>query len=137
MSDKYVYVLDSCAIIAFLYGEQGNDTVKDLLNADNEIYMHSVSVLEVYYDAIRRIESDKADLFLKWIFNDSPIKILFEVTEKTIRDAGYFKSVYKISLGDSFVLATAKLHNAKIISSDHHEFDVIEKQENINFLWIR
>jgi uncharacterized protein len=135
MSDKYV--LDSCAIIAFLYGEQGKGTVKDLLNGDNEIYMHSVSVLEVYYDAIKRIESDKADLFLKWIFNDSPIKILLEVTEKTIRDAGYFKSAYKISLGDSFVLATAKLHNAKIISSDHHEFDVIEKQENVNFLWIR
>jgi predicted nucleic acid-binding protein len=114
MSGKYV--LDSCAIIAFLYGEQGKDTVKDLLNGDNEVYMHSVSVLEVYYDAIKRIESDKADLFLKWIFNDSPIKIL---------------------LGDSFVLATARLHNAKIISSDHHEFDVIEKQEKVNFLWLR
>ncbi|MDR1829613.1 MAG: PIN domain-containing protein [Candidatus Fibromonas sp.] len=135
MSHKYV--LDSCAIIAFLYGEQGKDAVKDLLNGDNEVYMHSVNVLEVYYDAIKRIESNKADLFLKWIFNDSPIKILHEITENTIRDAGYFKSAYKISLGDSFVLATAKLQNAKIISSDHHEFDIIEKQENINFLWIR
>jgi predicted nucleic acid-binding protein len=135
MSNKYV--LDSCATIAFLYGEQGKDAVKDLLNGDDEIYMHSVSVLEVYYDSLKRIESEKADLFLKWIFNDSPIRILYEITEDTIRDAGYFKSAYKISLGDSFVLATAKLHDAKIISSDHHEFDIIEKQENINFFWIR
>jgi predicted nucleic acid-binding protein len=135
MSDKYV--LDSCAIIAFLYGEQGKDTVKDLLNGDNDIYMHSVSILEVYYDAIKRIESDKADLFLKWVFNNSPIKILYEITEKTIRDAGHFKSTYKISLGDSFVLATAKLYNARIVSSDHHEFDIVEKQEDIDFLWIR
>ena len=135
MSHKYV--LDSCAIIAFLYGEQGKDTVKDLLNGNNEIYMHSVSVLEVYYDAIKRIESNKADLFLKWIFNDSPIEILHEITENTIRDAGYFKSTYKISLGDSFVLATAKSYDARVISSDHHEFDVIEKSENISFLWIK
>ncbi|GBU24212.1 hypothetical protein R83H12_00840 [Fibrobacteria bacterium R8-3-H12] len=135
MNEKYV--LDSCAIIAFLYGEQGKDTVKDLLNGDNEIYMHSVSVLEVYYDAIKRIKSDKADLFLKWVLNDSPIKILYEITEDTIMAAGRFKAAYKISLGDSFVLVTAKLHNAKIISSDHHEFDIIEKRENINFLWIR
>jgi PIN domain nuclease of toxin-antitoxin system len=27
-----IYVLDSCAIIAFLYGEQGKDMVKDFLN---------------------------------------------------------------------------------------------------------
>jgi len=49
----------------------------------------------------------------------------------------YFKSKYKISLGDSFVLATAKLYDAKIVSSDHHEFDIIEKSENIKFLWIK
>jgi len=60
-------------------------------NGNDKVYMHSVSVLEVYYDAIKRIENDKADLFLTWIFNDSPIKILYEITENTIRDAGHFK----------------------------------------------
>jgi len=132
-----ISVLDSCAIIAFLYGEQGKDTVKEVLNGDDEIYMHSVSVLEVYYDTIKRIGHDEADLFLKWIFNETSIKIIFDITENTIKNAGYFKSKYKISLGDSFVLATAKLYNAKIISSDHHEFDIIEKSENISFLWIK
>jgi len=53
------------------------------------------------------------------------------------KSAGYYKSKYKISLGDFFVLATAKEYNAIILSSDHHEFDIIEISENINFLWIR
>ena len=127
------YVLDSCAIIAFLYREQGYDVVKKLLNGADEIYMHSVNVLEVYYDALKRIGRDKADRLLKWILNDSSIRILYEITEEMIRDAGHFKSAYKMS----FILVTATLHNAKIVSADHHELDIIEKQENIDFLWIR
>ena len=130
-------VLDSCAIIAFLYGEQVKDIVKEVLKSNDEIYMHSVNVLEVYYDTIKRVGHDKADLFLKWIFNKTSVKIIFEITENTIKNAGYFKSKYKISLGDSFVLATARLYDAKVISSDHHEFDIIEKSENISFLWIK
>ncbi|MDR2732368.1 MAG: hypothetical protein LBB36_04030, partial [Fibromonadaceae bacterium] len=65
------------------------------------------------------------------------IRIIYEITENVIKNAGYFKSEYKISLGDTFVLAIAKLYNTKIISSDHHEFDIIEKSENVEFLWIR
>ena len=92
---------------------------------------------EVYYDTIKRIGHNEADLFLKWILNRTSIKVIFEITEDTIKNAGYFKSKYKISLGDSFVLATAKSYDARVISSDHHEFDVIEKSENISFLWIK
>jgi len=135
MSDKFV--IDSCAMIAFLYGEPGKDVVKDALNGDNDVYMHSVNILEVYYDSVKRIGNAEAGIFLKWIFDESPIEILYEITEDTIIEAGYFKSKYKISLGDSFVLAASKLRNARIISSDHHEFDIIEKLEDIDFLWIR
>ena len=92
---------------------------------------------EVYYDTIKRIGHNEADLFLKWILNRTSIKVIFEVTENTIKNAGYFKSKYKISLGDSFVLATAKSYGARVISSDHHEFDIIEKSEDIRFLWIK
>ena len=54
-----------------------------------------------------------------------------------IRKIGYFKTNYKISFADSFVLASAKLNNARIITSDHHEFDVIEKDGDMDFEWIR
>ena len=129
-------VLDACAILALIKGEQGSDIVKNAIENNEDIFLHSVTFLEIYYNLIKELGKDSANLFFKHI-KQTKIKIIYEITEDTIKSAGYFKSTYKISLGDSFVLAIAKLYNAEIISSDHHEFDVIEKSENIKFLWIR
>ena len=130
------FVLDACAVLALIKGEQGMNIVRSAIESDDEVFLHSVTLLEVYYNVAKEHGMDNADLFFEQIMQTT-IKIIYEITENTIKHAGYFKSKYKISLGDSFVLATAKLHNATIISSDHHELDTIEMSENINFLWIR
>ena len=66
-----------------------------------------------------------------------PIEVLNMISIPMIQEIGYFKTKYKISFADSFVLAVAKLNNAKIVTSDHHEFDVIEKSGDVSFEWIR
>ena len=130
------FVLDACAVLALIKDEQGATVVKDVMVSDAEIFLHAVTLVEIYYNISKEFGINKADSFFD-IITQTKIKIIYETTESTIKNAGYFKSKYKISLGDSFVLAIAKFHNAKIISSDHHEFDPIEKSENIDFLWIR
>ncbi|MCL2041153.1 MAG: PIN domain-containing protein [Bacteroidales bacterium] len=130
------FVLDACAVLALIKGEQGMNIVKSAIESDAEVFIHSVTLLEIYYNVAKELGIDSADLFFEQIIQ-TKIKIIYEITESTIKSAGYMKSKYKISLGDSFVLATAKWHKAKVISSDHHELDVIETSENIDFLWIR
>ena len=44
---------------------------------------------------------------------------------------------YNISLADSIALAQTVISDGVLITSDHHELDIIEKKENINFVWIR
>lgn len=66
-----------------------------------------------------------------------PVELINTITMKLIHEIGYFKTTYKISFADSFVLAAAKLNNAKVVTSDHHEFDVIEKSGDVAFEWIR
>ena len=130
------FVLDACAVLAFLRKEQGADIVKNVIESDAEKLLHSVTLLEVYYNLAKELGIDSADLFFELIL-ETKIRIIYEITGNTIKNAGYFKSKYKISLGDSFVLATAKLYNATIVSSDHHEFDIIENSEKMDLLWIR
>jgi PIN domain nuclease of toxin-antitoxin system len=130
------FILDACAVLALLREEQGMDIARNVIESDAETLLHAVTFLEIYYNLTNELGIDSADLFFEQI-TQTKIKIIYEITEDTIKQAGYFKSNYKISLGDSFVLATAKLCNAKIVSSDHHELDVIEKSENMKFLWIR
>ena len=51
------YLLDACAVIAFLNKEAGAETIAGLIQKaeDGEIvlYMTSIQALEVYYDRIR------------------------------------------------------------------------------------
>jgi PIN domain nuclease of toxin-antitoxin system len=62
------YVLDACAMIAVLNGEEGAGIIKELFEkaetGEVTVSMHAVNVLEVYYDRIRAINSEVADEFL-------------------------------------------------------------------------
>jgi predicted nucleic acid-binding protein len=66
-----------------------------------------------------------------------PIEINSEISDNLLKEAGRFKITYKISLADSIVLAEAKMNSASIITADHHEFNIIEESENMDFFWIR
>jgi predicted nucleic acid-binding protein len=63
------YVLDACAVIALLDGEEGAEIVKDLFEKAEAgkitVYIHSVNLLEVYYDRIRAINLEVAEEFLE------------------------------------------------------------------------
>ncbi|GHV55849.1 hypothetical protein FACS1894216_19040 [Synergistales bacterium] len=131
------YVLDACALIALIKKEQGFELVRDIIEkTSNEVLLHSVNLLEVYYE-LRRDLGEEADKLLTAV-KYSPIDVIFLITDELIRVAARFKNSYKISLGDSFVLATAHISGGTVVSSDHHEFDIIENsKEKIAFCWMR
>ncbi|MDR1913985.1 MAG: hypothetical protein LBQ68_05820 [Clostridiales bacterium] len=55
-----------------------------------------------------------------------------------MRQAGKFKSIHKrISLADAFAVAQTITSGGVLVTSDHHEFDVIDSAGTIEFLWIR
>ncbi len=66
-----------------------------------------------------------------------PILFIETISQELIKLIGYFKTHYRISFADSFVLATAKLNDARVLTSDHHEFDEVEKSGDVLFEWIR
>lgn len=134
------YVLDACALLALLRNEPGADKVAAAINAANdgeaEIIMHKANLLEVYYDLCRSLGKEKADLILSEILK-RPIDINAEITDEIFSEAGRLKASYKISFADSFALAQAIVFDGDLLTSDHHEFDAIEKAESIRFLWVR
>jgi predicted nucleic acid-binding protein len=66
-----------------------------------------------------------------------PIRFIEAISDPLIEEAATFKLSNKISVADSFALATAKMEGAKLVTSDHHEFDPIDKNGDMEFLWIR
>jgi predicted nucleic acid-binding protein len=131
------YVLDACALIAFFRGETGGETLDDLFSEpQNRFHLHSVTLAEIFYDSLRTSGSQNAnDLFED--VSGLPIHIAWNLTPELIERVGRFKTTQRISFADCFVLALAEMGNAAVISTDHHEFDVIEQKNVLRFLWLR
>lgn len=138
MQDKYV--LDSCALLAFVYRENGSELVKSILEQAEFgsilVYMNKLNLFESYYDIIRSRGLSQSEELYKYV-QMSPIKIIDGISDTVFRKAGILKNQYKISLADSIAIGETLVMDASILTSDHHEFDIIEENENIRFSWIR
>lgn len=118
MADRYV--LDTSAILAFLGGEQGADSVGRLLRAARagriQVLICSISLMEVLYTALRAKGEDEAVRLLalvrawplEWVYPD----------EKALLQAGSLKASYRLSVADALIAAVARLHHAKLVHKD-------------------
>jgi predicted nucleic acid-binding protein len=131
------YVIDACALIAYLRKEEGSDKLRVLFkDSNNRFFIHSVNVGEVYYDSLRISGKEKA----RELFGDIarlPINIIWTLDIPFIELVGKYKTSFSISYADSFVLALAEREGGTVISTDHHEFDAIEKTRVLAFYWLR
>ena len=131
------YSIDACALIAFFHGEVGGEKLKELfINPENNFCIHSINVSEVYYDFLKRSNKEDADAFLEDC-KKLPIEIIWNINEELLMLASQFKTKYKISIADSYFLAIAQINKATPISTDHHEFDILEKNNEFEFFWLR
>jgi predicted nucleic acid-binding protein len=137
---KDTYFLDACALIAFLSNEEGTDKIESILKnarkGECNLFMNKLNLLEIYYWVYREEGEEKAEEVLEKILK-LPIKIIKTIRDKVFKEAGRLKATYKISLADSIVLAETLVKKARLVTSDHHEFDEVEGKEKINFHWFR
>lgn len=134
------FVLDACALIAYLNGEEGSERLEQLLDRarlnEVELYVASVNVYEVFYDALRRVGAEQASVLLSDVYS-LPLNVIEVVDQTLIRLAGRFKVNYQMSVADSLALALAERLNALLVTTDHHEFDAVEADDAAFFYWLR
>jgi predicted nucleic acid-binding protein len=135
------YVLDACALIAYLAEEKGKgyEAVNELFTRmeedDISFYMSVFNLIEVYYDFIRKYKSvEWADEIMQQV-DDLPIEIIGTVSHTVYRETARLKGFYRISLADAIACATAKSLAAAVVTKDH-EIRAVEQGENLSVLWI-
>jgi predicted nucleic acid-binding protein len=132
--------LDACALIAALANEDGADNVRkiiqDAIDGNVAVKMNQINLLEVYYDVCKTYGQDEANKVLKTI-RKFPIQIIVGLTEYVFEEAGRIKSTYRIPLGDSIALAECIIDDGILVTSDHNDFEPIEKKEDIKINWFR
>lgn len=132
-----IYIIDSSALIAFLWKENGGLLVKDLISSlNNNCFIHALNLCEVYYDFIKRTEVNKADEVVNKVLNFLPVR--YDIDTDFFKQAGKYKAeLHRISLADCFCLTLAKKVGGTVVTSDHHEFDKINALKIVPLLFIR
>lgn len=132
------FVLDASAMIAFLRGELGADTVAEiLLDSESRCHAHALNLCEVFYDferAASRQEALKAvsDLATLGVIEDASL------TPAVWQAAGTLKArLRRVSLADCFAIELAERLEATVLTADHHEFDVLAAQPEYRIRFIR
>ena len=128
-------VLDSYAILAFLFQESGHEKVLELFNKasekDKTLLIAAPNWAEVRYMVERKVGPSKwAEVRHKLL--GLPIEIV-SADQVMAELAGEIKTSNKMSLADCFAAALAKQRKLEIYTGDP-EFKAVEKE--VKVVWI-
>jgi predicted nucleic acid-binding protein len=134
------FVIDACALIALINQEPGHEVVLDILkkaeNGSATVCIHAVNLCEVYYDCLRSSGAKVANALLKTV-ETMPLTIVDLIEMWLLKEAGKIKVAEKVSLADAFAVALSITTKSRLVTSDHHEFEPLERKEIVNVLWFR
>jgi PIN domain nuclease of toxin-antitoxin system len=136
------YVLDACALVALLKGENGAEAVDHLfqqaVQSNAALFMSIVNLLEVYYGFVSDIGLTETRNMMN-IIQYTPLVIIDTISQQVYHEAARLKGTYhRLSLADAVGVATAIELSGVFVTADHHELEVIENKETtLNFFWFR
>lgn len=128
-------VLDSYALLAFLFKEKGHETVLNLLEealtAGRKLPIASPNWAEVRYMVERKAGAARWPEVRTRLLG-LPIDIV-GADQELAETAGEIKVLHKMSLADCFAAALARARNAAICTGDP-EFKAVEAEQRI--IWL-
>ena len=137
MGTVNLFVLDACALIAFLNDEKGADVVAGLFSRRQTVFMSALNVFEVCYDAARATGNDDVGTVLFQDIRTLLLILVEQIDAPLISSAIKFKTRHRMSVADAIALGLANIRGAALVTADHHEFESVEKSGAARFLWIR
>jgi predicted nucleic acid-binding protein len=66
-----------------------------------------------------------------------PFDLRRDSDDEFIQRVGVIKVEERVSFADAFALALAERLALPLITTDHHEFDAVEKKGHFRFVWLR
>ena len=128
-------VLDSYALLAFLFGERGHQKVLDLLQrmaaASQALLVAAPNCAEVRYVSQRKVGAARWGEAREKLLG-LPLDII--PADQTLAEiAGEIKATRRMSLADCFAAALARQRRAELYTGDP-EFRQVEK--DISIIWL-
>ena len=135
MADKFAFVLDTFALLAYLQDEPAAARIENVLEGAGKekcrLFASIINLGEVLYITERRGGVSKAQDALALI-RQLPIEIL-PADEQAVFTAAHIKANHALSYADAFAVAAAIRENAVILTGDP-EFETVEQLIKVEWL---
>jgi predicted nucleic acid-binding protein len=133
---EITHIIDASALIAYFKGEPGYERFAGFLaDEENVLAIHIVNLCEVYYGYFRSDGQDKAEEV--WSKAINFLRVLEKANDSFMKRVGRWKATQHISLADAFAAASAENDGVPLVTTDHLEFDPIEKSGLLQIEWLR
>jgi ribonuclease VapC len=136
-AERTCYVLDSYALLAYLEEETGYQQVKEILaqaqRREVDVLMCTVNYGEVLHITEREQGLSAARKAIAAI-DQLPIAV-FDVNRSLAFSAAHIKAQYPLSYGDTFVVALAQAHHARVLTG-HPEFESVDGLVTVEWLLV-
>jgi predicted nucleic acid-binding protein len=131
------YCLDACAVIAYLRAEILTSIGEPGI-AQPQVFLaiHACNLGELYYDFFREDGLQAAQTACTHTL-ELPLELRRDADDAFIQRDGTIKVVERVSLADAFALALSEGLQVPLVTTDHHEFDAVERRGDFRFLWLR
>lgn len=131
------FVLDSFAVLAYLEGEAGGATVRDLLQegeaGSRTLFLSLINLGEILYIIEREQGLIPAQQALAAI-EQLPLTVE-PVSRATVLAAANLKARYSVAYADTFAVVAARDHGAVLVTGDP-EFEALAKDGIIRVQWL-
>ena len=129
------YLLDTSAILALRGDEPGADDVESILrkseSGEAEVYVSFMSYMEAYY-RIWRLEGEESAKRMYAELLSLPV-FRIDVNDGILLRAGAIKANYRLSVADSWIIASAMEIKVSLVHKDP-EFEQVEDIVSLIFL---
>jgi len=119
MGENRSFVLDTSALLAYWNDEKGADEVEKILRAglsSAKIYVSFMTFMEAKYQLLRRVGRNAAEEFERMLRSLPIVRI--DVTDPILNQASEIKATSRLSLADSWIIATAIETGSHLVHKD-------------------
>lgn len=119
MGENRCFVLDTSALLTYWNDEKGADEVEKILRSGlstAKVYISFMTLMEAKYQLLRRVGRSSVEEFERMVRSLPIVRI--DVTDPILNHASEIKATTKLSLADSWIIATAVETGAALVHKD-------------------
>jgi len=116
-----IVLLDTNILIEILKGNQ--ETIDKIQIFDAELFISSITVMELFYGALNKSELNKLEKFTS-LFNI--IEINENISKKATKLVKTYAKSHTLDIPDSLIAATSLTHNTKLFTHNIKDFKYID-----------